>query len=370
MKKISLIIADQDATYVESFARYIRNSEFASRFDVKLFSQQERLAQLLASGEHFNVLLCSPELLTLPKEEKLIDSIIQLKEEMEEDIAYPQIRKYQPLGNILSEVLQVHYERGGKKEKKQMSDGGTEVISVFAASGGTGKTTVAFNLAREMADQEATVLYLNLELINSTPLLFDVTNKESSSALLYYVKTNVEQLAAKIEEMSITDSETNIDYFHLVPSAEEMKELTGEELEQLISALVNINKYNYIVIDLDSALDERSLTALKLSNHVCWLLNNDSYSFHKTSHLLEELHAFLNDASFSDRVSLVLNRYTGKVNTKLEDYELDIVAYLPYVPQWKEVVRREQISSIPIFNQYIRELYQHVIEARGVLHDG
>lgn len=59
MRKISLVIGDEDLSYIESLANYIRNSDYSSRFDVKLFSQPEHLEQYVNSNNKVNVLLAT-----------------------------------------------------------------------------------------------------------------------------------------------------------------------------------------------------------------------------------------------------------------------------------------------------------------------
>ncbi|MCL7748008.1 AAA family ATPase [Halalkalibacter alkaliphilus] len=372
MKKVSIVIADQDTSYIESLATYIRNSDYSSKFDLKLFSQKERLGQFLSSDTHANILLAPTSMLPQELKGLRVDVVIGLSEQAQttEGDSVQTIFKYQPLKNLLSQVLTIYYERNSEEPKKVVHDGGTKVISVFSATGGTGKTTVAYNLARQIAQLDSHVFYLNIELVNSTPLLFETEEENNSSPLLYYLKANSEQLASKVEEMAVQDDETGISFFNLLPSAEEMRDLSEEELELLLTNLVDSGSYNYIVIDLDSTVNPKTLLALKKSDQVFWLLNNDIQSFHKTSYLLEELHSFLQDGSFNERVSLVLNRYTGQIPELLDEFNLKITSYLPYVPQWKEVTNGKQLSSIPVFNEYVLKLYRTHFETEEGAHNG
>src|SRR5699024_8518715 len=164
-----------------------------------------------------------------------------------------------------------------------------------------------------------------------------------------------EQLSEKMEDFIAVDDDTSIPFFYFLSSAEEMVDLNEAEIQLLIEELVNLQNYDYIVIDLDSSINSTVLTALRKSDHVLWLLSNDMYSFYKTSYLLEELHGFLNDGSFSDRVTLVLNRYTGAVDSELANTGIEINHYLPYIPEWKQLVTREQLDN-PVFAEYVEKL--------------
>ena len=364
MKKLRLVLFDPDMEYIELFTNYIRSSEHAARFDVKSFSQEERFQQYLDSGEQTEILLLATDDFQLSKEYTHLETILHLVEEAPEEATEKSLFKYQPLGQLITQVISFHYERHGKKEKKKMqSSGETQIISVYSASGGTGKTTTAFHLANEMKQNGLEVFYLNLELINTNPFLFNVEDQSSSSPLLYYLKSNKDQLSSKLEDMIVVDNDTSIPFFYFLPSAEEMIDLTEQEIQLLIEQLIKLETYDYIVVDLDSSINSTVLTALKKSDHVLWLLSNDMYSFHKTSYLLEELHGFLNDGAFSERVTLVLNRYTGAVDPKLADTSLDIDSYLPYIPEWKQLVSKEQLNN-PVFAEYIEKL-MHTFQKVG-----
>lgn len=368
MKRLRLVLFDTDIEYIELFANYIRGSEYASRFDVKLFSQEDRLKQYLHTLEQIDILLIATDDFQLDDEYAHIESIQYLLEKYLDDLTENVLFKYQPLGEIVTQILSFHYERDGKTERKLIrSDGETSIISVYSASGGTGKTTTAFHLANEMKKSGLEIFYLNLELINTIPFLFDVEGQSSSSPLLYYLKSNKEQLADKMEDFIVVDENTTIPFFYFLASAEEMVELNEMEIQLLIKQLVELKSYDYIVIDLDSTVNSTVLTALRKSDHVLWLLSNDMYSFYKTSYLLEELHGFLNDGTFSDRVTLILNRYTGSVDPELSETSIDIDGYLPYIPEWKQLVSKEQLHN-PVFAEYIKKLmytFQRVGEKSG-----
>src|SRR5699024_6743099 len=115
--------------------------------------QKERLEQYLHNGEQIDILLLATNEFQQMDEFTHIESILYLLEknaEVEENAASA-LFKYQPLSQLVTQVLAFHYERGGTKEKKKMHvNGETNVISVFSASGGAGKTTTAFHMANEM----------------------------------------------------------------------------------------------------------------------------------------------------------------------------------------------------------------------------
>ncbi|MGN8645417.1 AAA family ATPase [Gracilibacillus sp. HCP3S3_G5_1] len=356
MKKLRLVLFDLDIEYIELFANYIRTSEYATRFDVKLFSRFDSLQEYLKSGERTDILLLSSEDLQLEPETKSVGTLLHLVNDMKQEPNKQELFKFQPLSQLISRVLSSHYEQGDKQTKiEKPQNGNTHVISLFSAAGGTGKTTTAFHLANQMKENGLNVFYLNLELVNTSPLLFDVENLSSSSPLLYYLKTNAEQLPSKMKELIVVDQDTAVPFFYFIPSAEEMLDLSEKEIELLLDSLVSMEEFDYIVVDLESTINPIVLTALKKSDHVLWLLANDMYSFHKTGYLLEELHGFVNDGSFSSRVQLVLNKYTGSIDPTLSETGIEIDHFLPYIPEWKQLVDKKQLDN-QVFQEYIQQL--------------
>ena len=135
MKKISLVIGDQDMDYIELLANYIRNTDYSSRFDLKLFSEPEHLQSYLSSDQKTNILLVTQELLPEEKNEEQIDYVITLVDHNETTADPSQIFKYQSLDNLLSTIISNYYERHGKKEKKKSSETRTKIISLFSEIG-------------------------------------------------------------------------------------------------------------------------------------------------------------------------------------------------------------------------------------------
>jgi cellulose biosynthesis protein BcsQ len=373
MKKIHLVIGDEDTKYIELFANYIRATEHAGKFSIKLFSQKENMEQYLETQSHINVLLATPAM--LPDDIRSISSsvsagsVIKLEDDRlsSVEVDLPSVYKYQPLNKLISEILAIYYDEHGKQTSLLGKDQQSQVVAIYSATGGTGKTTFAVNLCRQIALQGASVFYLNLELMNSTPMFF-AGDEESdvSSQVLYYAKANPKQLVSKIESLKKHDAYSKIDYFDLAVNAEEMLDLSEQDVEQLIDGLINTENYNYIVIDLDDAFDDRVKAALKSSSRIFWLLNNDLQSFHKTAYLLQQIDQLL-EYSVSDQVHLTLNRHTGQLAEGLSAYGLSVRGYLPYIPEWKNVHDSDQLTSSPVFDEEVLKLFSEVFAPnRGV----
>lgn len=351
MKKIQLVMADADSAYLESVAAYIRDSNEESKFTMKLFSDKTRLQNHLNSEPFIDILLVSPEMLPEPNQ---ADLTIVLEDDriIEYEAEHPSVFKYQPLNQLLSRILSIYYENRGKVEGLGNGGNRTRVLSVYSAAGGAGKTTLAVNLCKQMALMDQRVFYLNFELLHSTSLFFTSTEAYHSSQILYYLKANPDQLISKIESLKQHDPYNKVDYFDLPVNAEEMQDLSETDTEKLITSLIEMENYDSIIIDLDSAIEERTRASFKRSDQILWLLNNDVQSLHKTSFLLEECDSIYGEKNdVKKKTMLILNKHTGQSPEGLSHFNLPAIQhYLPYIPEWKNVQQGSQVLISSTFS--------------------
>ncbi|HEU5140379.1 MAG TPA: AAA family ATPase [Bacillales bacterium] len=370
MKKIQLVLADPDPAYVESVAAYIRTSDEESRFHLKLFTEKSRLHDYLHNQPFIDILIISPQMLSDPSEPHPTDLTIVLEDEriLEYQADFPSVFKYQPLNQLLSEVLSIYYEKRGRVKDIGNNKRKTSVMAVYSATGGVGKTTLAVNLCKQLALSGQKVFYLNLELLHSTSLFFSSAETHHSSRILYYLKAIPDQLISKVESLKKYDPYLKVDYFDLPVNPEEMRDLTEKDTETLIASLIETEHYDSIIIDLDSSVEERCRASIKQSDRIFWLLNNDLQSFHKTSFLLDTCDPIFGEkVDVNKKATLILNKHTGQQQPPdhVSHFNLPIQHFLPYIPEWKNVYQGSRILTSAIFSDELIPLVNTSTNALG-----
>lgn len=370
MSRLSLIFADSDLAYIKSVSNFIRTSDFIGQLAVKYFNNETDLNTYLQEHSKTNLLLTTPDL--IPSDTSNIDTIIVLSETQTDQYrSYPSLLKYQPLTMLFNNALAEFYEQNKVEKLEPVSSGSTKVISVYSPIGGSGKTTLAVNLSRCIAKEGQRVFYFNLELLSSLPLFFLTEGIEDSSEVFYFSKAKSEQLNTKIASFVRQDS-NNVDYFNIQTRPEEIIDTDEKDIENILSALVNRGIYDFIIIDLDASLSERTLACLKKSHVTLWPLVPDVQSFHKSKVALEGYKRILQDDDLEYKVEFVLNKYLGESNVPKEllNYELNIPFHLPYVSEWKAVGNGNVLTSHGFYNDQMKRLYKKLLEHnRGVLVD-
>lgn len=240
-----------------------------------------------------------------------------------------------------------------------------QVISVFSNKGGMGNTSVAVNLAVELANiakEKVALVDLNFQLGDVATFLdiapkFDIPHVLNNvgnadedylyNLLVQYKSTNLYVLA----ELTQNDYEQNIN---------------PAQIENLIKKLKH--HFAYIVIDCTSNIDERTKAALNLSNEILLIANSNLPSLHNCQ---RSLNAFEKNKYNSSKIKVILNRYIDNGEITLEDIEATlnkkIFWQIPnnYIVQLNAInkgVAVSELNSDSNIAQSYKNLASHIIE--------
>ena len=191
----------------------------------------------------------------------------------------------------------------------------SKIITVYSNKGGIGKTTIAVNLAAELAKvtkDKVALVDLNLQLGDISTFLnlnppFDVN----------YV---IRRLIDKEENILIKGFEKYKDlslYVLSDPSyIEQSESITTQQITTLFSALKKV--FPYIVIDMSSSIDSISLKILDSSD---WIMFTTIVNIPAIRNAQRCLNLFRSRKYPSNKVKLVINRYMENDEIKIEDIE-------------------------------------------------
>ncbi|MGD9677848.1 MAG: AAA family ATPase [Vulcanibacillus sp.] len=365
MRGTNLVIADKDIEYIELFKRYVRETEYEKKFTIKSFSTKENVEQYLLNQSNIEIILIDIQLLSDNLALNNVKTIILLseKDRIDKEWQYPVVYKYQPLNRLISQVLGLFLET--KEENKKINnDYKTKVLSIYSATGGSGKTTLAVNTAKRLSLKGNKVFYLTLGLITSVEVFFPSSGTYDFSKILYYLKNNNNQVVSKIEMLKKYDVETKVDYLESFVNAEEIFDLTIEDVKLLIESIKLLEIYNYIIIDLEVSLHEYVIGALKESEYIIWLILDDIQSIEKTKVTMNILENFLNEnyETLAEKIVFIHNKKLGTdMQNNFSGTGIDLFGYLPYIPEWKIITSKNQLLTNNLFNSKIDDLLISVI---------
>jgi pilus assembly protein CpaE len=152
----------------------------------------------------------------------------------------------------------------------------SRIISVFAPKGGVGKTTIAFNLAVAIGQQE------------QRTVLIDGSLQYGDLRALLKVPVDAPSIldlpTDRIAESDLQDvlwrDPSGIDILLAPPRVEMAEMVTGRDIDKVLSLLRRV--YNAIVIDMSSAITDINLAFLDISDTIVEIVTYDSTTIHNT----------------------------------------------------------------------------------------
>ncbi len=177
--------------------------------------------------------------------------------------------------------------------------GESRVVSVFSPKGGTGKTTVAVNIAAALATsgRKAAIIDLNLECACVT-LFLDMQAKDTVAEL------SQERGALTMEALRTYTVQhyTGLTVLAGPNSPEDSEFVQTRSIEAAIAVMRPY--FDCIIIDLPSNFEEHTLTAIENSNTVLMVLQPDIASV-KAAHMAMTI---LNSLRMGEKAKFVYNK--------------------------------------------------------------
>jgi len=182
-----------------------------------------------------------------------------------------------------------------------------KVVTVYSPKGGSGKTTIAVNLAIALQKDDTTVALVDGNLQYGDIAVF--LNEQGKNTIMDLAPRVDELDPDIIHEVLVTHTSTGINVLLSPPKPEHYDNVSGEQFSKLIQYLQKI--YSWVIIDTTSYLTDIVQTALDLSDAIVLVTTQDIPS-------IKSCNLFLNLMDKSgiarSRILFVMNRYNKQLN--------------------------------------------------------
>lgn len=252
---------------------------------------------------------------------------------------------------------------------KPLSREGSQIISFYSPKGGTGLSSIALNLAKALSeDSEKKVAVVDLDL-------------RFGDVLTYSLGKTGLSIIELINEPEITP-ENIISYMHKGPGYDYLAAPKKTELAELVNAhhvkaiLWSLqNKYDYVLVDCKSEIDDVSITAWELSNLIYITAVPEIGHLLATRKIIEIMNTFKFPES---KVKILINKMGREgciAEEEVKGFMKREIFSLPYAPQdavltsngGKLVVTERPNSALA---QGINNLYKSIVGEEVVTVDG
>ena len=317
----SIIVLDPKDSSREILKSYLEDLGFESR--IKLFADyKEGLNEIKENKENLIVFVditnCSEEYFRVIEEIKLFTSKIVITSS---DYSTNSIIRAMRLGAkeflpkpVLKEELQriisIFLQHGDEQD-----DTASKIITIYSNKGGIGKTTIAVNLALELAKatrDKVALLDLNLQLGDISTFL----NLNPAFDVSYVIKNLIDKKDETLLKAFEKYKDTSM-YILADPSyIEQSESITPQQITTLFKVLKKV--FPYIVVDMSSNIDPNSLKILDLSD---WIMFTTIVNIPAIRNSQRCLNLFKSRRYPSGKVKIIINRYMENDEIKIDDIE-------------------------------------------------
>lgn len=241
------------------------------------------------------------------KENPDVSFIVQtIRAGAKEIISYPLIKG--EVLDVLKRIASQFSENVQKQDKCKM-------ITVFSNKGGIGKTSIASNLALELAKitkENVALIDLNFQFGDVTSFL-DIKPSFDISYMLKNVNTiNKDFLLSTMEKYKNTSLYVLAD----PPDFKQVANVTHKQVAKLFEILKE--SFSYIVVDTDSNFDEKTITALDYSDMLFLVTIVNLPALRNCQRCLDLFDKLGYD---KDKVQIVINRFMENDEISSDDVE-------------------------------------------------
>lgn len=190
-----------------------------------------------------------------------------------------------------------------------------KIISTFSNKGGIGKTSIAVNLAVELAQmtkEKVALVDLNLQLGDVATFL-----DMSPAFAMDYIADNINNLDDNELLKAMTRYKNTSLYVIADPlNVDKSQDITAGQIKNILTALKRT--FSYIVVDIGTNIDSKTITALDYSDLILLISTANLPAIRSTQRCME----FFKKLNYgSEKTKLVLNRYMDNEEIKTADIE-------------------------------------------------
>ncbi len=352
--RIKLAILENDANYLRRIVSAFQ-TKYADKLEIYSFTDKDVAVSTLDSAK-IDVFVADDsfdiDTNALPKRcgfAYFVDSLDTVA--LNDQYA---ICKFQKADLIYKQILSLYSETSGAAAGIKLGDDSAKIFAFQPVSGGCGASTMAAACAIHFASGGKRVLYLNLEKTGSADSFFSAEGQFDMSDIIFALKSKKANLALKLESCVKQDA-CGVNFFSQPKLALDMMELNTDDLLRLIGEIKLSATYDFIILDLDFALNEDMFKILRQTYSVVWVGDGSDISNTKlfrayTAIATMEQNA---DAPLTNRLCLAYNKFSNKTCKTLDGIGIKNIGGAPRYEHATTAQVLEQLAPMGMFDKII-----------------
>lgn len=344
MAKPRIIIADTDSDYINPLqAQFVK--EFFERVDLEFISDPDYFERAFSTPRKADVLVVSEDLYDPSLQRHPIGKIFLMTEQNEEgqtaELNINRIFKYTSIKEIFNEII-------GKSASALREDPNSradpQIVLVYSASGGAGKTTIAFGLAAGLTMNYKKVLYINASCMQSFQRMLENPSTIGGSTSIAMLAGGGEPDYGKIRQLFRKELFTYLPPFNASLMA---LGLEYSVYERLALAAKRSRDFDFIIVDADTEFDEGKASLINTADKVVIVTRQTAASVYATDLLVANL-----DGVTPEKYIFICNDFSAEESNALyspnANLRFSINDYVAHIPQYDSLKAQtfSQVSGL------------------------
>lgn len=274
MVKPRIIIADTDNNYIIPLQlKFVE--DFFEQVDLEIISDSNYFDDLFSIPQSADILIVSDELYTKSLQKHNISHVFVMNEQFEEDqtgdLNINHIFKYTSIREIFNEIIGKSADvlKIGNVSKQE-----TQILLVYSASGGTGKTTVAMGISASLTKNYKKILYINAAHLQVFQHMLENHSAITDSDVYARLSSPTDTIYNDIKHVIRKEL---FSYLPPFKAALISLGLNYSVFEKIIASAKKSGEYDFIIVDADVSFDEDKAALFNIADKVI-ILTTQSFS--------------------------------------------------------------------------------------------
>ena len=249
MSEKNVVICDREVRYANGLGENIAEREDLA-VKVYVCSSFERVLEL-EQAKKIHIFIVDEEIAYAQRTQIDANQVFVLAKGKVADLGEEEwaIGKYQCADEIIRQVFEFYVDRTKENVMRCMNKERARMVAVYSPIHRIGKTSFALALGKECAKSKK-VLYLNLEEYAGMEASWDTSMNLGD--LLYYLRQGNGNLGIRLQS-AVRENE-GLDLVPPIPIVLDLKEVTREEWEALITELLENSLYEMVILDVGESV--------------------------------------------------------------------------------------------------------------------
>ncbi len=286
MVKLRIIIADTDVNYILPL-QFKFATDFFDKVDLEIITDKSYFNTLFSSPQKADVLVISEDMYDHSLQRHNIGNIFLMTEQYEDnqndDQHINRIFKYTSIKEIFNQIIGKSeiLPKVSAYEKKE-----TQIILVYSACGGVGKTTIALGAAACLTENYKRVLYINAGRLQSFQRMLD--NKGA------IVSSDIYGTLADTGYNAYNEVKSTIrqELFYYLPPFKAALISLGLDYsvyERIAQGAKKSAEFDYVIVDADSSFGEAEASLISIADKVILVTRQNENSVFATNLLVDSI---------------------------------------------------------------------------------